>query len=289
MSEHSARDIALALAGRRAQRLADGSYLIPCPVPSHGKGRGDRNPSLRIGDGQTRLLVRCYAGCDPRDVLDVLRRRGLLPQREATPSSPQRGPLALWQQAVDPRGTAVERYLARRGLALRPGASEVLRFHPSCPFAGTTTPAMVALVRNIESNEPQAIHRTALDGGGNKITIDGKDRMALGPISSGAIKLTADEDVTIALGIAEGVETALSLQQLPEWQGSPVWSLISAGGIRNFPLLNGIETLAVAADHDSAGERATVDVAECWQEREVLIFEAHHDGADLNDVVREAS
>jgi len=65
----SAREIAITLAGRRAQRLADGSYLIPCPVPSHGKGRGDRNPSLRIGDGQTRLLVHCYGGCDRLDVL----------------------------------------------------------------------------------------------------------------------------------------------------------------------------------------------------------------------------
>ena len=58
----TARDVALALAGRRAQRLADGSYLVPCPVPSHGKGRGDRNPSLRIGDGASRLLV-----CDTPD------------------------------------------------------------------------------------------------------------------------------------------------------------------------------------------------------------------------------
>src|SRR6516225_11361832 len=80
----AARDVALALAGRRAQRLADGSYLVCCPVPSHGKGRGDSNPSLRIGDGASRLLVHCYAGCDPRDVLDVLRRRGLLETHRAT-------------------------------------------------------------------------------------------------------------------------------------------------------------------------------------------------------------
>jgi hypothetical protein len=66
-----ARSIALALGGRRAQRLADGSYLIPCPVRSHGKGRGDRNPSLRIGDGTTRLLVHCFGGCDSVAVLDL--------------------------------------------------------------------------------------------------------------------------------------------------------------------------------------------------------------------------
>jgi Toprim domain len=229
------------------------------------------------------LAIYCFSGCDSRDVRAALRRRGLLP-----PETPWKGPLGIWDEAVDAHGTPVERYLRRRGLALPRGA-EALRFHPACPFAGTTTPAMVALVRNIEADESQAIHRTALDLSGDKIAIDGKDRMALGPISGGAIKLTVDENVTVALGIAEGIETALSLQRLPEWQGSPVWALIFAGGIRKFPLLSGIETLAVAADHDTAGERATVELAERWQEREVLIFEARADGADLNDIVREAS
>jgi putative DNA primase/helicase len=240
-------------------------------------------PTLSIRDGERGLALYCFSGCDSRDVLAALRRRGLLP-----PETPWKGPLGIWDEAVDAHGTPVERYLKQRGLALPRGA-EVLRFHPTCPFAGTTPPAMVALVRNIESDEPQAIHRTALDRSGNKIAIDGKDRMALGPISGGAVKLTADENVTVALGIAEGIETALSLQRLPEWASSPVWSLISAGGIRNFPLLAGIETLAIAADHDMAGERATIEVAERWQGHEVLIFEAHTDGADLNDVVREAS
>jgi len=75
----SARDIALALAGRhKPLRLRDDGYLVCCPVPSHGKGRGDRNPSLRLADGDIRLLVHCYGGCDPCAVLDALRRRGLL-------------------------------------------------------------------------------------------------------------------------------------------------------------------------------------------------------------------
>jgi len=278
---NAAPHIARALS-KHATKLNDSSWMTSCPVSSHGQGRGDIRPSLRIGDGQTRLLVRCYAGCDSRDVLAALRQRGLL----LAPELPRKEPLDIWREAIDARGTPVQRYLTLRGLALPPGTG-ALRFHPACPFARSKTPAMIALVRNIESNEPQAIHRTAVDHGGNKITIDGKDRMALGPIGGGAIKLTADENVTIALGIAEGIETALSLQQLPEWQGSPVWSLISESGIRKFPLLAGIETLAIAADHDTAGERATIDAAERWQEREVLIFEAGAHGADLNDIVRE--
>jgi putative DNA primase/helicase len=283
----TAAEIARALSGQRrsAQRLPEGGWLTSCPVAGHGKGRGDRKPSLYVGDGETRLLVRCYAGCNSRDVLDALRRRGLLPELRS--DSPGKGPLGIWAAAVDAHDTPVERYLTKRGLSLPRGTEEVLRFHPACPFAGTTTAAMIALVRNIETNAPQAIHRTALDANGNKIAIDDKDRMALGPIAGGAIKLTANENVTIALGIAEGIETALSLQQLPEWHSSPIWSVISASGIRNFPLLTGIETLVIAADHDSAGERAAIELAELWQDHEVLVFEAHADGADLNDILRE--
>jgi putative DNA primase/helicase len=65
-----------------------------------------------------------------------------------------------------------------------------------------------------------------------------------------------------------------------------VWSLIASGGVRKFPLLSGIETLAIATDHDRAGAAATLEVAARWHEREVLIFEAHDHGADLNDVLR---
>ena len=64
---------------------------------------------------------------------------------------------------------------------------------------------MVALVRDIITNEPSAIHRTAL-------TIDGRklDRpKLLGPSAGGAIKLSSDY-VTNELTIAEGIETTLS-------------------------------------------------------------------------------
>jgi len=281
----TAREIAIALGGRRAQRLVDGSYLTCCPVPNHGKGRGDHSPSLSLRDGDSALLVRCFAGCDALDILDAIRNKGgEVDQPRATPAPYKRQQhdhltRVIWNEAIDAHGTPVERYLASRRLVLPPGA-EALRFHPACPFGSTKKPAMVALVRNIESNQPQAIHRTALDRTG---------KMSLGPISGGAIKITADEDVSIALGIAEGIETALSMQRLPEWLGSPVWSVISASGIAKFPLLTSIETLAISADNDGAGgagEKATIDVVKRWQERETFVIEANDDGADLNDVLQ---
>jgi len=297
----SATAIAFALAGPRAQRLAGGGFLLPCPAPNHGKGRGDQHPSLAIIDGDHALLVRCYAGCDSRDVLDELRRRGLLDdarrprtQRAFSPSriltddrQRTRSALDTWRASRSPIGTPVETYLMRRGLIVR--ASDSVRFHPACPFAGKYITAMIALVRNIVTNEPQAIHRTALDIAGNKVKIDGKCRLALGPTANGAIKLTNDADVTYGLGIGEGVESTASLQMLPEWRGAPVWALLSAGGIAKFPVLSGIETLVVAVDHDNPGEQAATTVTQRWHEpgRDVLLLRSSKASQDMNDIVRE--
>lgn len=150
-------------------------------------------------------------------------------------------------------------------------------------------PALVALVRDVAVNEPRAIHRTALDRDGHKVEIGGKDKMALGPVAGGAVKLTPDEDVTLALGIGEGLETTLSLRALPEFGASPVWALLSAGGLASFPVLSGIEVLWIAVDRDPAGERAAHACAGRWRAagREVLLVRPRAERVDLNDVTQE--
>jgi putative DNA primase/helicase len=275
-------------------RLLDGDIAgrakVLCPGPGHS--RRDRSLQVTLTNDDDGFLVHSFAGDDWRDCRDYV--RGRLGMRIWQPTErrtrrrvieqPRRNDndhlaRVIWNEAIDAHSTPVERYLTSRRLVLPPSA-EALRFHPACPFGSTRKSAMVALVRNIESNEPQAIHRTALDRTG---------KMSLGPINRGAIKLTPDEDVTIGLGIAEGIETALSMQRLPEWLGSPVWSVISASGIGKFPLLAGIETLAISADNDGArgaGEKATLEVIERWQKRETFVIEANDDGADLNDVLQ---
>ena len=55
-----------------------------------------------------------------------------------------------------------------------------------------------------------------------------------------------------------------------------------------FPVLAGIETLVIAVDHDKAGEDSAREATRRWRDagREVLLFEANHSNADLNDVLR---
>jgi hypothetical protein len=283
----------------------------PCPICG-GRDRFSINIRKRVFycrqcdvGGDVIALAMFLDGCDFAEACKILAgATPLAPGDESAKSRPKKITghahggaddqpwRRIWKDAGLPQGTPVEHYLARRHLTLPPHG-DCLRFHPRCPFgkdnAGRPiyTPAMVALVRNIVTNEPQAIHRTALDMSGRKVTIGDRDRMALGPIGGGAVKLSADADVTIAVGIGEGVESTLSLARIPEWAGSPVWSLLNDNGVANFPVLAGIETLVVAVDHDDAGENAALAVAERWRAaaREVLLFEAIKPDNDLNDVI----
>lgn len=214
-------------------------------------------------------------------------------ERSSDPSEAERSAaaLAIWAAARDPRGTPVETYLVRhRGLALpEAAAGEAIRYHPDCPFKGRRrSPAMVCLVRDILTDAPRAIHRTALALDGRKVLVDGNDRRSLGPIRGGAIKLTPDADVAGCLGVGEGVESTLSLHRLPEFGSSPVWSLLSAGGIERLPVLSGIEALWLAVDHDAAGLAATKACGDRWSAAGVDVYHVtpRVPRTDLNDVYK---
>jgi hypothetical protein len=44
---------------------AGSGWLVSCPLPDHGQGRGDQNPSVSVSEGDDgRALVRCKAGCE---------------------------------------------------------------------------------------------------------------------------------------------------------------------------------------------------------------------------------
>jgi hypothetical protein len=53
-------------------RHQGGGYRASCPVPGHGKGRGDPDPSLTIKQDDGRVLINCFAGCEPEQVVEAL-------------------------------------------------------------------------------------------------------------------------------------------------------------------------------------------------------------------------
>src|SRR6185503_2087409 len=103
------------------------------------------------------------------------------------------------------------------------------------------------------TNKPTGIHRTFLKPDGKKI-----ERKMLG--RQGVVRITPDEDVTLGLGIAEGVEDALAIAL--EW--GPAWAATSAGAIERFPVLSGIDCITIFADADAAGSKAARVCADRW-------------------------
>jgi len=48
------------------------SWIGSCPVPEHGQGRGDRNPSLSVKYQNGQVLLHCMSGCHIQDVVLAL-------------------------------------------------------------------------------------------------------------------------------------------------------------------------------------------------------------------------
>ena len=67
-------------------KRANGQWVASCPVPSHGKGKGDKNPSLSVHiDDSGKPLFHCHSGCSQESVFQTIRDMQLLPELEERP------------------------------------------------------------------------------------------------------------------------------------------------------------------------------------------------------------
>jgi putative DNA primase/helicase len=285
---------------RRIKLRRQGRELVgPCPVCGDG-GKGLRSDRFAVHVVKNTWLCRkCPAGGSIIDLVMHLdgvsfeealailteRKRYVSAPRPAAVSSDDshRRAIRLWDEAVPIGGTIAARYLTEtRKLVLPQDISpRVLRFHPACPFGeGARHPCLVALYRDIATDAPRAIMRTALTPDARKI-----DRMAIGAVGGAAIKLSDDADVTMALVIGEGLETTLAGMV---FGFAPAWALGSAGAIAKFPVLSGIEALTVLAETEDGGanERAIQDCFDRWSAAKREVFRATSlIGGDLNDAL----
>jgi hypothetical protein len=51
------------------KRRTQHDWIASCPVAGHGKGNGDRNPSLAITENADHVLAHCHGGCHVQDVM----------------------------------------------------------------------------------------------------------------------------------------------------------------------------------------------------------------------------
>ncbi|HZF43663.1 MAG TPA: toprim domain-containing protein [Sphingomonadaceae bacterium] len=259
-----------------------------CRCPAHD----DRTPSLSVRVGRSRLLFRCFAGCDATSVLRRLRADGLLgrgrgaaadpgPQRAAVQLPPSVA-LRLWGGARPVAGTPADHYLARRGLQC---SSPELRFGPRTPHGPSPftqfRPALIAAVR--DASGLVAVHRTFLER-----THDGRDwragaKCALAPLGRGAVRLGG---TAARIGLAEGVESALSAMALFQL---PCWATLGTERFRHVCLPPQVEELVLFLDHDAGGRRAEALARQSFgYMRRIEARYPPRPGDDWNDVLRAA-
>ena len=284
-----AETIAKALGGYRA-----GATWMAC-CPAHD----DSRPSLSINTGKDgKVLVRCHAGCDQRDVIAALSERGLwyatgkhpgrIAHKRQKNLSPKPDPdamarteaaLAIWRTSQGIASSLAEIYLQSRGITH--SLPSTLRFHPYLKHhSGSNWPCMVALVTHGETGEALAIHRTFLTRDGNgKAPVD-PPKMMLGPCRGGVVRLGEPSDI---LMVGEGIETCLAAMQAT---GKPAWAALSTSGLRSLDLPRAIRKVIVLADGDAPGEAAAQDCARRWQRkgRNVRIARPPN-GMDFNDLL----
>jgi len=193
----------------------------------------------------------------------------------------------LWDTSIEITDTDGAAYLAERGCAMPPVYGD-LRFHPAVRhpvISGYAGPALLGLITHHITGEVMSLQTTWICADGTKPAELGMQARlnARGcQKQGGVIRLWPGDEITHVLGIAEGIETALSLA----WQNVPTWSAIDAGNLGSLDVLPGIECLLIAADHDRAGVQGTRKLAEKWGGKAQIVANPLLN-RDLNDAAPE--
>jgi hypothetical protein len=297
----TAEQLAEALGARRSGR----QWKCRCIVHE------DRNPSMMIFDGREAVQVRCMAGCDPADIIAVLKARGLWSgddqQDDSRRLSVHHNPVSqeaqkrdralkrmreiarnIFAEAAPIEGTLAQRYFEQRDLWSVARMVADIRYHPSCPRAQYRSPAVVMAMRGYDSGVVLAIQRIFLTRAALK---DGTPMM-LGSPAGAAMQLQRLQDGN--LHICEGLENGLSVVAMDY---GPVWALGSASLIRSFPVLDSVTDLTIWGDHDPVdprtGKRPGLDASEqCqarWRDsgRQCRILKTEAERKDANDAWRD--
>jgi hypothetical protein len=208
----------------------------------------DKRPSLSIRDGEKAPLLTCHARCTSAAVVDALRRRGVWPVpaelcglRESRRRDTSVLALDIWREARPIAGTIAELYLRSRGITIELPPS--LRYHRNLKHnaSGLLLPALVAGIAGVDRHVI-AVQRTFLKADGSGKAQVSEPKMTLGGMGRGAVRLAPAGDV---LGIAEGIETALSAMQI---FGMPLWASLGDKRLRNLELPPEVRRVIIFGD-----------------------------------------
>jgi putative DNA primase/helicase len=145
-------------------------------------------------------------------------------------------------------------------------------------------PVLIADVTDFEGR-PVTCHVTYVPGGQKLENL--KPRKFLSPMIGRAACAARIMPATATLGIAEGIETALSAALL---DGLPVWAALNTSLLSRFEPPLDVLLLRVYADRDLAGLMAASKLQERLQGRvRVEVRVPEHPANDWNDVLKSAA
>ena len=251
-----------------------GAYAM-CRCPAHD----DRTPSLSVRHGISGVLVHCFAGCDPRDIIRALRSVGRIQGIEPRPApslNSRRQAQRLWDDAIDVHGTLGERYLV--GRCLHPDLPDI-RFHPRCPLGRkpNTVFHQALLVAVRELGRLVAVQRIILDPRSGRH----RGKFLLGSCGQGAWQPALSDGV---LAIAEGFEDAAAFTCLT---GVTCWAAMGASRLPLLKLPDKLDTLIIAEDNNPPGRRAAHRATNAYARPGLRISRASpstgSDWAELNE------
>jgi putative DNA primase/helicase len=242
-------------------KYLDGNHH-PCPCSGQGddrfrfsnkNGRGNFFCACNDGKSDGFKLLECKHGVDFKaaakmveEIIGEVAEDG--PTQERTREDALRHLRAV-QRQVEACGSRdhVERYLAGRGLVAVPPTLRQARINYGLRKIGITEDfdAMVAKVVSADGT-PSTMHLTYLRDG-QKAAIE-RDRVVMTPstpMAGGAVRLMPMRRGE--LGVAEGIETALSAHAL---FGVPVWATLNAQMLEAFQPPQGCTLLHIYGDHD---------------------------------------
>jgi hypothetical protein len=197
----------------------------------------------------------------------------------------------LWKEATTELPAKGRAYFRWRGISLEDVPEGALRFHPKCPFGtGNYVPCILARYSDAVTGKERGIWRRPPIANQNV-----SKPMSLGGMKGCVIRLWPQSMVGRRLVLGEGVETTLAAATRVRWGGAalqPAWAAGSAGNMRRFPVLDGIEELVLLVDNDLSGAgQAAAAAEECkrrWYNagRTVIRLMPPQLGTDFNDWIR---
>lgn len=207
----------------------------------------------------------------------------------------------IWASHKPLPGSLAESYLRSRGIQGNPESWHNLFFHPTLAYKEDDTtqwsrhPGMIAVVRDTHG-KPLTLHRTFLsEDGSGKASVSRQKMMMAQPRELKGACIRIDEPVATPngkiIGIAEGIETALSVR---EATGCPMWVGISDRIMEQVVFPDDVKIVVVWADIEpsGAGLRAANKIKETLEPKGISViieapFVMNREKADWNDVYKE--